>query len=151
MNGPSTSGSHRRAVSFPHPGTLRPVAAEAPDEALSTNTIGAHLSSSRFWTTTWTPALDAACNPRRADGTPDPDAPRLTKRPRVHDLRHTHASWMIAAGTDLFVRQRRLGHESITTTTDTYAHLLPDQQRAAADAAGRAMAGLTRISEVPAG
>jgi len=46
------------------------VAAEAPDEALSTNTIGAHLSSSRFWTTTWTPALDAACNSRLADGSP---------------------------------------------------------------------------------
>jgi integrase len=76
------------------------------------------------------------------DGSPDPDAPRLTKRPRVHDLRHTHASWMIAAGTDLFVLQRRLGHESITTTTETYAHLLPDQQRAAADAAGRALSGL---------
>ena len=67
-------------------------------------------------------------NPLLADGTPDPDAPRLTKRPRVHDLRHTHASWMIAAGVDLFVLQRRLGHESITTTTETYAHLLPDQQ-----------------------
>ena len=67
-------------------------------------------------------------NPLRADGSPDPDAPRLTKRPRVHDLRHTHASWMIAAGVDLFILQRRLGHESITTTTETYAHLLPDQQ-----------------------
>lgn len=49
---------------------------------------------------------------------------------------------MIAAGTDLFVLQRRLGHESITTTTETYAHLLPDQQRAAADAAGRSLHGL---------
>ena len=81
-------------------------------------------------------------NPLRADGSPDPDAPRLTKRPRVHDLRHTHASWMIAAGVDLFVLQRRLGHESITTTTETYAHLLPDQQAAAAAAAGRALSGL---------
>lgn len=52
-------------------------------------------------------------------------------------------SWMIAAGTDLFVLQRRLGHESIATTTETYAHLMPDQQRAAADAAGRVMAGLS--------
>ncbi|WP_159808627.1 hypothetical protein [Cellulomonas citrea] len=51
---------------------------------------------------------------------------------------------MIAAGTDLFVLQRRLGHESITTTTEMYAHLLPDQQRAAADPAGRVLAGLTR-------
>jgi len=48
---------------------------------------------------------------------------------------------MIAAGTGLFVPQRRLGHESITTTTETYAHLLPDQQLAAA-AAGRALSGL---------
>ena len=50
---------------------------------------------------------------------------------------------MIAEGTDLFVLQRRLGHESITTTTDTYSHLLPDQQNAAALAAGRTMRGLT--------
>ena len=47
---------------------------------------------------------------------------------------------MIAAGTDLFVLQRRLGHESITTTTDTYSHLMPDQQSAAAN---RALGGLT--------
>ncbi|WP_411910659.1 tyrosine-type recombinase/integrase [Actinotalea sp. M2MS4P-6] len=60
----------------------------------------------------------------------------------MRDLRHTHASWMIAAGTDLFVLQRRLGHESITTTTETYARLLPDQQRAAADAAGRSLSRL---------
>ena len=74
------------------------VAAKAPDALLFTNTVGSQISSSRFWTTTWTPALDAACNPRRADGAPDLDAPRRTKRPRVHDLRHTHASWMIARG-----------------------------------------------------
>ena len=48
----------------------------------------------------------------------------------------------VTAGTDLFVLQRRLGHESITTTTETYAHLLPDQQRAAADAASRSLSGL---------
>ena len=102
-------------------------------------------------TTTWTPALDAACDPVLADGSPDPDAPRLTKRPRVHDLRHTHASWMIAAGTDLFILQRRLGHESITTTTESYAHLPPDQQRAAADAAGKALAGLWTPAEAELG
>jgi len=41
----------------------------------------------------------------------------------------------------LFVLQRRLGHESITTTTETYAHLTPDQQKAA-DAAAKALSGL---------
>jgi len=143
--GPPKTKRARRTVSLPDElvDVLLPlVAAKASDELLFTNTVGKQLSSSRFWTTTWTPALDAACKPTLADGSPDPDASRLTKRPRVHDLRHTHASWMIAAGTDLFVLQRRLGHESITTTTETYAHLLPDQQRAAADAASRAMAGL---------
>jgi integrase len=142
--GPPKTRRARRTVSLPDDlvDVLLPlVAAKAPDELLFTNTVGSQISSSRFWTTTWTPALDAACNPRRADGNPDVDSPRLTKRPRVHDLRHTHASWMIAAGTDLFVLQRRLGHESITTT-ETYAHLMPDQQRAAADAASRARGGL---------
>jgi integrase len=58
---------------------------------------------------------------------------------------------MIAAGTDLFVLQRRLGHETITTTTETYAHLLPDRQRAGADAAARALNGLFagRTSRAP--
>lgn len=44
-------------------------------------------------------------------------------RPRIHDLRHTCASWMIAAGVPLPVIQRHLGHESIKTTVDLYGHL----------------------------
>lgn len=143
--GPPKTRRARRTVSLPDDlvGVLRGViASKAPGDLVFPNTVGSQLSSSRFWTQTWTPALEAAMNPLRPDGSPDPDAPRLTKRPRVHDLRHTHASWMIAAGVDLFILQRRLGHESITTTTETYAHLLPDQQAAAAAAAGRALSGL---------
>ncbi|WP_332108264.1 tyrosine-type recombinase/integrase [Mycobacterium branderi] len=44
-------------------------------------------------------------------------------RPRIHDLRHTCASWMITAGVPLPVIQRHLGHESIKTTIDLYGHL----------------------------
>lgn len=55
--------------------------------------------------------------------------------PRIHDLRHSHVAWLIAAGVSLPVIQARLGHEKITTTVDTYGHLLPEVQRAAADAA----------------
>jgi integrase len=55
--------------------------------------------------------------------------------PRLHDLRHSHVAWQIAAGTSLAVIQARLGHEKITTTIDTYGHLMPDLQRAAVDAA----------------
>ncbi|NUU18447.1 site-specific integrase [Cellulomonas humilata] len=150
--GPPKTRRARRTVALPDDliDVLAPVMADkAPGDLVFTNTIGSQLSSSRFWTQTWTPALDAANAPLRADGTPDPKAPRLTKRPRVHDLRHTHASWMIAAGVDLFVLQRRLGHESITTTTETYAHLLPDQQAAAAAAAGRALSGILLGSARP--
>jgi integrase len=50
----------------------------------------------------------------------------IGKRPNIHDLRHTHASWLIHAGAPLPFVQARLGHEKITTTVDTYGHLLPD-------------------------
>lgn len=62
--------------------------------------------------------------------------------PRLHDLRHSHVAWLIAAGVPLPVIQSRLGHEKVTTTIDTYGHLLPDLQRAAADAAGLVFAGM---------
>jgi integrase len=50
----------------------------------------------------------------------------IGKQPNIHDLRHTHASWLIHAGAPLPFVQARLGHEKITTTVDTYGHLLPD-------------------------
>lgn len=58
----------------------------------------------------------------------------LAKQPRVHDLRHSHASWLIAAGVPIVAIQRRLGHESITTTVDLYGHLAPDADLGAAAA-----------------
>jgi integrase len=44
---------------------------------------------------------------------------------RLHDLRHTHASLLIAAGVHPKAIQARLGHTSITTTLNTYGHLMP--------------------------
>lgn len=46
---------------------------------------------------------------------------------RVHDLRHSHASLLINMGFDIFEISRRLGHESVKTTMDTYGHLYPDK------------------------
>ena len=48
------------------------------------------------------------------------------KSPTIHDLRHSHAAALISAGHGLTYVQRRLGHESITTTSDLYGHLLPE-------------------------
>jgi len=42
---------------------------------------------------------------------------------RVHDLRHTHAAILIAAGTPLSAISRRLGHSSIAVTDTLYGHI----------------------------
>jgi integrase len=63
----------------------------------------------------------------------------LAKEPRVHDLRHTCASWMIQAGVPLPVIQQHLGHESIQTTIGVYGHLDRRSAQAAADAIGSAL------------
>ena len=60
----------------------------------------------------------------------------LTMRPRIrfHDLRHTHASHLLAAGVNVKVVSERLGHASVAFTLDTYAHVMPGQQAEAAAA-----------------
>jgi integrase len=42
---------------------------------------------------------------------------------RFHDLRHSHASQLLAAGVHPKVVQERLGHSTITTTLDLYSHV----------------------------
>lgn len=49
---------------------------------------------------------------------------------RSKDLRHAHASWLLAGGADLQVVKERLGHGSISTT-ENYLHTLPDADETA--------------------
>jgi integrase len=56
-------------------------------------------------------------------------------RIRLHDLRHTHASHLLAAGVNAKVVSERLGHASVSFTLDTYGHVMPGQQSEAAEAA----------------
>lgn len=51
---------------------------------------------------------------------------------RLHDARHTHASLMLKAGIHPKIVQERLGHASIGITLDTYSHVAPGLQEAAA-------------------
>jgi integrase len=50
---------------------------------------------------------------------------------RLHDLRHSMASLMLAQGTPAKIVQERLGYASVTTTLNIYAHVLPGMQASA--------------------
>jgi integrase len=52
---------------------------------------------------------------------------------RFHDLRHTHATLLLSAGTHPKVVQERLGHSQISLTLDTYSSVIPSMQRDVAD------------------
>ena len=52
---------------------------------------------------------------------------------RFHDLRHTHASLLVADGVPIKVVSERLGHAHPSFTMHTYQHLLPGMSAAAAE------------------
>ena len=57
--------------------------------------------------------------------------PVLPSAMTPHWFRHTHATTLLLAGTPLHVVSRRLGHRSVQTTTNTYAHVTADAELAA--------------------
>jgi integrase len=74
-----------------------------------------HISNDWFRTRVWAQAL------AKAD---------LGFHVTPHDMRHAHASWLLAGGADLLVFKERLGHASISTT-EKYLHALPGADQAA--------------------
>lgn len=57
-----------------------------------------------------------------------PDFPQV----RFHDLRHSHATQLLASGIHPKIAQERLGHSTITTTLDLYSHATETMQDDAA-------------------
>lgn len=55
-------------------------------------------------------------------------------RVRLHDTRHSAATWMLQAGTDVRTVAAVLGHTDATTTLRTYSHVMPGATEAAVDA-----------------
>lgn len=55
------------------------------------------------------------------------------KEIRVHDLRHSHASFLISQGVDIATISNRLGHEKISTTLNTYSHMFESSAAGVAD------------------
>jgi integrase len=74
-----------------------------------------HIPRAWFRRQVWNPALEQA---------------GLTFKVRFHDLRHAHASWLLAGGADIQVVKERMGHSTITTT-QKYLHTLPHADAAA--------------------
>ena len=56
------------------------------------------------------------------------DKAGITRQFRVHDLRHTHATWLLEAGINVKVISERLGHSSCRITMDTYSHVMQTMQ-----------------------
>jgi integrase len=51
---------------------------------------------------------------------------------RFHDLRHSHASLLLAAGTPVLDVSKRIGHASAAMTLNVYGHVVPGQGQKAA-------------------
>jgi integrase len=102
----ATYRANRRAAGKDHPRQPRRL-----------NTDG-HIPRAWFRRQIWNPALQAA---------------GLTFQVRFHDLRHAHASWLLAGGADIQTVKERMGHANITTT-QKYLHTLPNADHAAVTA-----------------
>jgi integrase len=81
-----------------------------PGDLMFPTREGTPISRNTFRTRVWRPAVTAS---------------GLDFDVRVHDLRHAHASWLLAGGSDLKSVMDRMGHAQITTT-QKYLHALPD-------------------------
>lgn len=90
----------------------RHVAGRSPEDYVFRGGQGKAWRHSNFYHRKWERALKEAIDKG------------LGKRPRIHDLRHTHVAWLIGQNINPAAIQARLGHESITTTIDRYGHLL---------------------------
>jgi integrase len=74
-------------------------------------TRGGYMELNKWRQREWAPALRAAGIEHR----------------RIYDLRHTYATWSLAAGVSLFALSRRMG-TSLAMIDATYGHLAPDAE-----------------------
>jgi integrase len=131
VGGPKTRESRRRvSLALPLVQILKALITEkSSSELVFTGSQGGQLGQGWWYKKRWLPAVKVA----REKG--------LTCSPRFHDLRHTHAAWLISAGVPLPVIQQRLGHKSIKITVDVYGGLLVQTHEAADQAVTRALSG----------
>ena len=56
------------------------------------------------------------------------------KKIRIHDLRHSCASLLISKGVSIVAVSKRLGHSTVEQTLNTYAHMMPDDDKVSLEA-----------------
>ena len=126
----------QRMISKPYPKdneprtlALRPELVQALREHIDTHRLaegdllfatrdGTPISRNTFRSRIWAPAVKAS---------------GVGFNVRIHDLRHAHASWLLAGGADLKSVMDRMGHTQIQTT-QKYLHALPDADQRNLDA-----------------
>jgi len=60
----------------------------------------------------------------------------------IHTLRHSHASALIFAGVSIASIAKRLGHSSVTTTQETYLHIIQELENQDSEKITRYLAAL---------
>jgi integrase len=142
----STAGERRvRIVGPAEEMVLRRIAGKKPTDLILTTKSGARWDYTHFYNRVWK-------RPKKGDDAPGKkrileeaarlglDRPDLT----LHWLRHTHVGMLILAGEPLTAIQRRLGHASIKTTSDTYGRMIEDASESGLDKVAALLGGPTR-------
>jgi hypothetical protein len=114
--------THIAAV--PHP---------TPDSLVFTNTAGGPIHQVSWLRNHFKPAVARAL----------PDHPTL----RLHDLRHTFISLLIAQGVNVKAIAAQAGHASAAMTLDRYAHIYPADDAKVKNALSAAYASATRPAD----
>jgi len=105
------------------------------DDLLFATTAGTPISRNTFRTRIWLPAVTTS---------------GVEFNVRMHDLRHAHASWLLAGGSDLASVMDRLGHAHIQTT-EKYLHAPADADQKNLTALDRIRNGTTAPPPEPSG
>lgn len=129
----------------------------APDDLVFTAVRGNRIANNTFHMRVWQPAVaafagdvtetiwEASGSGRRRRTVSVQAGPG--KRPRVHDLRHAAATWMVHDGADTILVQHVIGHENPVTTLKTYGHNRHDALAVQAAIMQRRLAGATPTLE----
>jgi integrase len=148
----SEAGSRRvRLVGPGEQMVLDRIHGKRPTELVLTNKRGNRWTYSSFHTRVWErPSGNDKHGKPRKD--PAPRKPRILEEARklgldrpdltLHWLRHTHVGMLILAGEPLTAIQRRLGHASIKTTSDTYGRMIEDASDAGLERVAAMLGGV---------